>query len=86
MCVWCVIKNVYVNVVCECVTVLTSVVHVNCLGLTLCVRVNPIMKFIYTLCKYKCIIFIYIHVSVNVKYEKCKCKNKYILYNFTRSD
>jgi len=32
--------------------------------------VNPIMKFIYTLCECKCIIFIYICVSV--KPYKCK--------------
>jgi hypothetical protein len=52
----------------------SSVVRVNGLGLTLCVSVNPIMKFIYTLCMCKCIISIYIHVSVNVEYETCKCK------------
>jgi hypothetical protein len=47
--------------------VTTSVVHVNGLGLTLCVNVNPIMKFIYISCKCKCIISIYIHIHVNVK-------------------
>ncbi len=47
----------------------TSVVRVNGLGLT-----QRVMKFIYTPCKFNCIIFIYIHVSVNVGYEMCKCK------------
>jgi hypothetical protein len=32
----------------------TSVVNVTSLGLTLCVRVNSIMKFIYTPCMCKC--------------------------------
>ncbi len=44
--------------------VCTSIVHVNGLGLILCVSVNLIMKFIYTPCKCRYIIFIYIHVSV----------------------
>jgi hypothetical protein len=48
------------------VGVCTSVVHVNGLGLTVRVSVNPIMKFIYTLCKCKCIEFIYIRVSVKI--------------------
>ncbi len=41
-----------------------GVVHVNGMGLTLHVSVNPIMKFIYTSCKCKYIIFIYIRVNV----------------------
>jgi hypothetical protein len=58
----------------------TSVVHVNGLGLTLHVSVNPIMKFIYILCK--CLIFIYNHVSVivHVEHEMCKCKFYFILW------
>jgi hypothetical protein len=34
--------------------VCTNVVHVNGLGLTLHVSVNPIKKFIYTPCECKC--------------------------------
>jgi len=46
--------------------------------------VNPIMKFIYTLCKHNCIIFIYIRVSVKpckfilCSVKRCKCKKIYI--------
>jgi hypothetical protein len=46
--------------------------------------VNPIMKFIYTLCECKCIIFIYICVSVKPckfilwSVKRCKCKKIYI--------
>jgi hypothetical protein len=43
------------------------------------------MKFIYTLCKYMCLISIYICVSVNVEHKMCKCKNQYIymvLHNY----
>ncbi len=51
-----------------------SVACVNGLRLTVCLSVNPLMKFVYTLCKCKYIIFIYICISVNVEYEMCKCK------------
>jgi hypothetical protein len=55
-------------------------VHVNGLGFTFRVNVNPILKFIHTLCKCKCIKFIYVRLSANVKYKMCKCKLcKYIL-------
>ncbi len=55
-----------------------DVVCVNGLGLTLCVNVNPIMKFIYIMCNCKHITFICIRVSVsvNVEYETCKCNVK----------
>ncbi len=45
---------------------------VNGLGLELRVSVNPIMKFIYTLCK--CIKFIFIHVSES----KWRIQNVYV--------
>jgi hypothetical protein len=51
-----------------------SVVCVSGLGLAVCLSVNPLMKFVYTMCKCKYIIFIYIRISVNVEYEMCKCK------------
>jgi hypothetical protein len=51
----------------------TSVVRVNGLGFAL--SVNLIMKFIYTPCNCKCVIFICIGVSVNVEYKTCKCIN-----------
>ncbi len=51
--------------------VTSSVVPANGLSLTLYVNVNPIMKFIYTLCKCKSIIFIYIRVSVSIKMNIC---------------
>jgi hypothetical protein len=54
--------------------VVISVVHVNVLGLTLCIDINLIMKFIYAPCK--CLISIYI--CVNVKHETCKYKCKII--------
>jgi hypothetical protein len=53
-----------------------SVVRVHGLGLTLCVTVNSILKFIYTPCKCKCIKFIYIILHDPIK--QCKCKNIYI--------
>jgi hypothetical protein len=49
-----------------------NVVPTNGLGLTIHVNVNPIMKFIYTLCK--CIISIYVCLSVNVEHATYKCK------------
>jgi hypothetical protein len=45
----------------------TNVLHVNGLGLTFYVNVNPIMKFIYIMCNCKHIIVIYICVNVSVK-------------------
>jgi hypothetical protein len=44
----------------------TSVVCVNGLELTLCVSVNPKMKFICILCKCKCLISIYVQVNVKL--------------------
>jgi hypothetical protein len=50
--------------------------------------VSPIMKFIYTPCTCKHLIFIYIHVSVNVKLSKfiscrvkqCKCRTNIFIW------
>ncbi len=53
----------------------TSVVRVNDLGLTLRVNVNPIMKFICTLCKWK---NKYIYIILCDPIKKCKCKIIYI--------
>jgi len=44
-------------------------VCVNGLGFTLHVSVNPIMKFIYTLCKSKSLISIYVCVNINIKHK-----------------
>jgi hypothetical protein len=49
-----------------------NVVPINGLGFTMHVSVNPIMKFIYTLCK--CIISIYVYVCANVEHATYKCK------------
>ncbi len=51
----------------------------NGLGLTPCVSVNPMMKFIYTPCKCKCKNnYIYVVLRGYVKTCKCKCKNKHV--------
>jgi len=54
--------------------ILKSILCMQWLRLIFHVNVNPIMKFIYTLCKF--LISIYIHVNVNIKHEMCKSKCK----------
>jgi hypothetical protein len=49
----------------------TNVVHVYGLWLTFYVSVNAIMKFIYTLCKYKIITLIWLYMSTKNSVKTC---------------